>query len=82
MSGAGGGKARFQLQGKGKVKAPKPAVTLPQTPQQLEQVLCALLAPDNAAIQAATVVLTAFLKVRAHTNTHRRSHLPLCATEQ
>lgn len=65
MSGAGGGgKARFQLQGKGgKVKAPKPAVALPQTPQQLEQVLCALLAPDNAAIQAATVVITAFLKV-------------------
>lgn len=45
--------------------AAKPAVPLPQTPQQLEAVLAALLAPDTAAITAATEVINAFMKQSA-----------------
>ena len=45
-----------------KVASAKSAVSLPQSPQQLEAVLAALLAPDTDAIRAATEVATAFLK--------------------
>ena len=45
--------------------AAKAAVALPQSPQQLEAVLAALLAPDTAAITAATEIMNAFMKQSA-----------------
>jgi hypothetical protein len=61
-------RARFQPKGKGAKAAsstPKAAVVLPSTPQELEAVLAALLAPDTAVITAATVTIHAFLNVPA-----------------
>lgn len=61
-------KPRFKsakFSGAKKEKAPKVAVVLPQSPEQLESVLAALLAPDTAAIAEATKVMDAFMKVGA-----------------
>lgn len=59
--------SRRLIKGKAKnaaaVRAPKPAIRLPQNPAELEAVLAACIAPDTAAITAATRVMDAFLKL-------------------
>jgi uncharacterized protein YkwD len=57
--------AKFASSKSSKSKAPKEKVDTPQTPQQLESVLAALLAPDTTAIDAATKIMDAFLKQSA-----------------
>jgi hypothetical protein len=42
--------------------AAQPQLPMPQTPEQLQTVLAAMLAPDTQAIKHATAILTQFLK--------------------